>query len=403
MDKIKQDISLTSSSLPNAEMSARFERFLGFLNTDPRNISLRLSTIELGIECQAWEKLGRLVIDGISLAPDNASLRAHAGVLALRDQDYTLACEHFDFAITSGSSVHSPSILYNYAFASFYLAKHEQAYSLLTQIDPASAIQKSVNVLAARCLHHLGRPEEAIELLRLIPPDELDAEAQGVLALLLHETSNEADASEAANRALSLNPVQLDALLARASLEAESHRYDNARRDYIVATTAHPSCGRAWSGLAQIDMRDMQFDKAQEELELAVKLMPDHIGSWHMLAWVHILYGRAEEAKYAFDRSYEIDRSFGETHGGFAVVAAMQQQRKLSERHMQRARRLNPEGFSVHYAELLLLKAEGRHDEAKTLYDNIMSTAKLPSGDILGVLVEQRLAELSSKPNSVLH
>ncbi len=403
MDNIKQDMSVASSFTPNAETSARFERFSGFLNTDPKNISLRLNAIELGIECQAWDKLGQLVADGISLAPDNASLHAHAGMLALRDQNYILACEHFEFVITSDNFVSDASVLYNYAFARFYLAEYERAHSILIQIPPTSMIQKSVNVLSARCLHHLGKPEEAIELLRLIPAEEMDAEAQGVLALLLHETLKETDASEAANRALSLNPVQLDALLARASLEAESDRFDNARRDYIVATTAHPGCGRAWSGLAQIDMRDMQFDKAQEELELAVKLMPDHIGSWHMLAWIHILHGRAEDAKYAFDRSYEIDRSFGETHGGFAVVAAMQQQRKLSEQHMRRARKLNPEGFSVHYAELLLLKAEGRHDEAKALYDNVMSTAKLPSGDIMGVLVEQRLAELSSKSNPVLH
>lgn len=402
MDNINRDMSVVSFP-QNTEISARFERFLGFLNSDPKNLSLRLDVIELGIECQAWDKLPQLVDDGLARFSDNASLHAHAGMLALRDQNYALACKHYDFVVAAEHARVAPSVLYNYAFARFYLAEYEQAYSILAQIDPVSEIQKSVNVLSARCLHHMGKPETAIEVLQLISAEEMDAEAQGVLALLLHETSNDADASEAANRALSLNPVQLDALLARAALEAESDRYDNARRDYIVATTAHPACGRAWSGLAQIDMRDMQFEKAQEELERAVRLMPNHIGSWHMLAWIHILYGRAEEAKAAFDRSYEIDRSFGETHGGFAVVAAMQQQRKLSEQHMRRARKLNPEGFSVHYAELLLLKAEGKHDEAKALYDNVMSTAKLPSGDIMGVLVEQRLAELSSNSNPVLH
>ncbi len=402
MDKNKQHMPELTTVVKSPEKLAQFERFSGFLTFDPNNISLRLSVIELGIECQMWDLLKQVIYDGLNLDPDNISFRGHAGMLALRDKEYALACSHFEFVAASDNAP-SPSILYNFAFSLFYLAEYERAYSILGQIAVSSEMQKMVNVLSARCLHHIGKPEEAIELIEQLAVAEMDAETQGVFALLLHEVQRTAEASEAANRALSLNPQQLDALLARASLEAESDRYDNARRDYVVATTAHPTCGRAWSGLAQLDMRDMQFDKAQEELELAVKLMPDHIGTWHMLAWIHILHGRAEEAKYAFDRSYEVDRNFGETHGGFAVVAAMQQQRKLSEQHMRRARKLNPEGFSVHYAELLLLKAEGKHDEAKVLYERVMSSAKLPSGLLMGVAVEQRLAELSTKPDSVIH
>ncbi len=403
MENFKQDTSVAPAPAVNDDVVNRFARFIQFLSLDPKNLSLRLDAIELGIESQAWDALRSLIEDGLDQFPTNISLHVHAGMVALRDKKYPQACEHFELVVSSSPSLPQPSVLYNYAFALFYLAEYEKAYSILAGLDLLPPIRASANVLLARCLHHLGKPERAIEALQLIPAEERDAETQGVLALLLHETSNAAGASEAANRALLLNPLQLDALLARASVEAESDRYDNARRDYIVATTAHPTCGRAWSGLAQIDMRDMQFDKARDELELAVKLMPNHIGSWHMLAWIHILYGRADEAKYAFERAYEIDRSFGETHGGFAVVAAMQQQRKLSEQHMRRARKLNPEGFSVYYAELLLLKSEGRHEEAKALYENVMSTAKLPSGDIMGVLVEQRLAELSASSESPLH
>lgn len=402
MDNNRQHMPELTLVVQNPEKLAQFERFAGFLAFDPNNISLRLKVIDLGIECQVWDLLKQVIYDGLNLEPDNIFFRGHAGVLALRDKEYLLACNHFEVVAASDNEP-SPSILYNYAFSLFYLAEYERACSILEKIAPSPETQKAVSVLSARCLHHMGRLEEAIELIEQLPVAEMDAETQGVLALLLHEVQRTADASEAANLALSRNPQQLDALLARASLEAELDRYDNARRDYVVATTAHPTCGRAWSGLAQLDMRDMQFDKAQEELELAVKLMPDHIGTWHMLAWIHILHGRAEEAKYAFDRSYEVDRNFGETHGGFAVVAAMQQQRKLSEQHMRRARKLNPDGFSVHYAELLLLKAEGKNDEAKALYDMVMSSAKLPSGLLMGAAVEQRLAELSIKSDSVIH
>lgn len=395
-------MSASITPIPDQETQIRFERFQSFLKTDPNNISLRLQTIELAIKCQAWDLANQIIQDGLEIFPDNIDLHAHAGMISLKNQQYLLACEQFEFAVSRSNPV-DPAILYNYAFALFYSAQYEKAHSILEQTPVDDSLRKSVHVLSARSLHHLGKREEAVEILNQLSIDELDEEAEGVLALLLYELEKSTEALKAANHVLALNPLQLDALLARASIEAESEDFDAARVDYTTATNAHPTCGRAWSGLGQIDLRDFQFDKAQADLETAVKYMPNHIGTWHMLAWIHIMNNRADEAKYAFDRSYEIDRNFGETHGGLAVVAAMQQQRKLAEQCIRRASKLNPDGFAVYYAQLLLLQSEGKQDEAKALYDRVMTTTKLPSGETPGDLVKQRLAELSSQKNKTIH
>lgn len=399
------EMSSSLSKSLNPDLLARLERFSSFLKTDHRNVNLRLDTIGLAIECQSWDFAESIISDGLDLYPDDIDLRTYSGILFLKRQQFLLACEQFEFAINRGGSV-APAILYNYAFALFYSANYQKAFYVLESIPlHDDGLRKSIYVLLARCLHHLDRREEAIEKLDLLSMDERDSETNGLHALLLYETEKPADALKIANNVLFDNPTQLDALLARASIYGESENYDAAREDYLALTIAHPTCGRAWSGLGQIDLHNYEFDKAQTELEMAVQYMPNHIGTWHLLAWIHIMNNRAVDAKYAFDRSYEIDRNFGETHGGYAVVAAMQQEKKLAEQHMRRAKKLNPNGFAVYYAEMLLLNNEGKQDEAKALYDKVLSTAQLPtdSTQTLGDLVKQRLIELNNKQDKKIH
>lgn len=399
------DISQSQSLHLNNELKMRLDRFLGFLKVDPKNITLRLETVDLAVQLQSWDLAENIIINGLELYPENSDLYIYSGILSLKKQQFSLACEQFEFAINRNQNI-APSVLYNYAFALFYCADYEKALSILVSIKiDEDALRKPVLVLSAHCLHHLDKREEAIEKLHQLSIEELDIEVNGLLALLLYETETPDEALRIANQVLLNNPLQLEALLTRASIGFDSENYEAARMDFATAAKFHPLCGRAWLGLGQIDLHDFEFDKAQSELEIAAKNMPNHIGTWHLLAWVHIMNNRATEAKYALDRSYEIDRNFGETHGGYAVVAAMQQEKKLAEQHIRRAKKLNPNGFAVYYAEMLLLNNEGKQKEAKALYDKVLSTTHLPSNNnqTLGDLVKQRMAELNAKHSKTNH
>lgn len=229
-------------------------------------------------------------------------------------------------------------------------------------------------MLRARCLHHLGRLSEAILACRscLVVNAEND-EAHGLLALLLYDQQRNEDAAEHVESALRLNPQQREALLTAASIQTDSREYDAARATFGTLLRAHPDCGRAWLGMGMIDLVNLQFEAAQRALELAVTYMPEHIGTWHVLAWAHILCGDVPGAGEAFDRALLLDRNFGETHGGLAVIACLEGREADARESIKRATRLDPDGLSARCARMLLLQRHGQHKESQELLEAILA------------------------------
>lgn len=381
------------------EAQVRHSRLTRFLTQDPSNLSLRSQAIASAFAVGAWDEAEALLEEGFIQAPDNAELHAHAGYLALRNQQYPDAQSHFEQALANGLAL--LQIRYNLAFAQFQQGLHQESLNNLKTIAAEDGMTHDMHLLHARCLHHLGQREAAIEVLQKLASDK--PEAEGLLALLLHELDRSEDALAAANRALANDPNQLEALLARASTLIEQDQYGAARHDLEFATQQHPHCGRAWSGLAQLDFRDFNFDRAQLALEKAVVQMPNHIGTWHLLAWLFIMKGDVAQAKTAFQRSYEIDRNFGETHGGLAVIAALEGQPKLADEYIKRAKRLNPNGFAAQYAAMVLLEKQGKAAEAKALFTRVMETTHPDLGSAPGLLVARRLEELQQSDKSTKH
>jgi hypothetical protein len=82
--------------------------------------------------------------------------------------------------------------------------------------------------------------------------------------------------------------------------------------------------------------------------------MPSHLGSWHALAWVELLSEDHEAAAAAFSRAMEQDRTFGDNHGGLAIVCALRGETEVARQHIQVARRLDPFAVNAGIAEALL-------------------------------------------------
>jgi Tfp pilus assembly protein PilF len=152
--------------------------------------------------------------------------------------------------------------------------------------------------------------------------------------------------------------------------------------------------GHAWSGLGKIAFSQFDFTTAEQHLLEAVKHMANHIGTWHLLAWVYILQNAPGKARTALEKAYEIDRNFGDTHGGLAVVDVMENHDDEARVRIRKAKRLMPEGTSALYAEwLLLLKADDAAD-AKALFAATLDQLQPNSQDSRRTLVERKLYEL---------
>jgi tetratricopeptide (TPR) repeat protein len=219
------------------------------------------------------------------------------------------------------------------------------------------------------------------------------AEALGLRALLQLDMGEGQVAAAMATQALALDPDQHEAGLALGTLALWQQRIDESLVLFQHVLARQPQSGRALLGLGQNWMLRGDVAAARAALERATQVMPGHIGSWHALAWCQLIEGDLAGAKHSFDRAFAIDRTFGETHGGFALVHALRGERAEAEESIKRATRLSPEGATARYAQSLLLLDEGKVERAQAIVDGIVAK---PAGHAVVVPVDfiYRLREL---------
>jgi tetratricopeptide (TPR) repeat protein len=291
----------------------------------------------------------------------------------------------------------------------FELRQWDTARTLIDAGLQAHPGEAGLLMLRARCLHHLGRLSEAILACRnCLVVNAEDDEAHGLLALLFYDQQRNEDAAEHVESALRLNPQQREALLTAASIQTDSREYDAARATFGTLLRAHPGCGRAWLGMGMIDLVNLQTEAALRALELAATYMPEHIGTWHVLAWTHILRGNVLSAGVAFDRALLLDRNFAETHGGLAVIACLEGREADARESIKRATRLDSQGLSAQYARMLLFQRHGQHKESQEVLEAVMARPVARGGmqyrDLVAAHVRfLRMAAGQNSEPTVLH
>lgn len=349
------------------------DRLLKYLELDERNRPLRQDALQEACRAGAWLIARKLVEDGLLLHPDEAGLLELCGVSCLRARRYDDA-EHM-IALIFERGAGDSNLRYSLALAMSMQGRHGDALEQLS----GDAVIHDVEIaplLKARCLHHLDRLDDAIvECSTYLSRVPRDANGHGVMALLLYDKGGQPAASRHCRTALELDPSQCEGLLVQALIQQDAREMDGALATFDRLVSAHPTCGRGWLGKALINMGQQRMAAANEDIELAIHYMPMHIGSWHVLAWILILQGDAEGAERAFRSALELDRTFAETHGGLAAVAALQGREDEARAGIRRARGLSPDVMSAVYAEFVLFQRDGRDGEARRLVEAFVNRA----------------------------
>lgn len=349
-----------------------FDQLVSFLRKDPTNTFL------------AADLLGKLLASGqaayaITLIEElPAETRADQGLRFLEARAYLQSSNPGRAAnilrelISEGAN--APAIYHDLAFAEFaqgrFVAAEQALLPALHEHPPLPEVQ----VLHARLLHWQDRLQDALDAIDnalAMRPDNV--EAAGVRSLLLLDLNRFDEAGYAALAALSHAPGQLEAGITAGTLALWNQRVEEALTVFGSTVERHPRAGRAVAGLGQAHMLGGDIVAARQLLEHAVVLMPQHIGTWHALAWCQLLTGKRDGAQHSYERAFELDRSFGETHGGFAILHALRGETADAEAAITRARRLDPTGRSAVYAQALLLMNEGRDAEAAALVSPILA------------------------------
>lgn len=377
------------------EIRTRLQRYGGFLKQDPSNSSLAAEVAELHMRLGEFSEAQKVLDTALEAHPREPALLSCQANLCLASNNATRALEVLEGLLAEG--VDHPSIRHNLAYALLLARRPADAKAQLDVIkDRLDEVPRSL-ILLARTLHHLGEMDEAAKQIdAFLETNPQDAEALGVAAMIHLDSEHSVKAKEFADRALALDPNNIGALVANGSLALEEQDEATATKYFDHAIERNPASGRAWSGKGLSTMLRLDLDTAIEDLKKAVHYMPEHIGTWHALAWCQLLKDDFAGAEASFQKSMEIDRNFGETHGGLAVVYILQKRVVEAEPAIKRALRLDPGCFSGRFAQSLLAS---RTDPAKAqeIIRGIMKSSIVPGGAQLQESLAKAMARMQRR------
>ena len=352
---------------------SRSSQLMGFAERDPTNPILLCDLLDaLLAEGRVDEAMTR-----VQAAP--AVLQALPGVkfrqarCAMLRRDFAAAIAILQPLLVDTVAVPPAGIAHDLAYAQFALGQLDAAMHTLAIARAEGEDTVAFALLKARILHHQRQYAPALEALDVVTDGPRLAEAWGLRSLLLLDQGDTAQAMAAASHALELEPSQLEANITRGTVALGERHLDEARQAFEQVLEMDARSGRALLGMGQIDMLHGDVSGARALLEHSAREMPGHIGTWHALAWCQLLEGDLAGAKSSFDRVFAIDRTFGETHGGLALVHALRGERQEAEESIKRATRLDPHGTSARYARSVLLLDEGHPEDAKRIVDGIVA------------------------------
>jgi tetratricopeptide (TPR) repeat protein len=342
---------------------ARIARLEGYLLQDPENRHLLADMIELYLETDNAETARAFAERALAAHPHDLRLR----LLAI---DVTVAegeLEQADYALQAmlAEEPFEPAVAYQAVSIRFGQRRYQDAVDLFERYPAALGVDPDAFVIRAHCLHHLGDVKNALAdamSCLALKPDNTDA--MGLAALLELDMDNEQRAEHWARAALAHAPDNLAALVTIGSIFLSKQNLREARAVFEHALSVKEDSGRAWLGMALVDMHETRLDEAVLALAKAVMYMPNHIGSWIIQGWAHLVRGEMFAAEGSFNHALTLDRNFSESHGSLAVILALQGKADEAGLAAQLGLRLDPNCASAQFAQALLL---GQVNDARSL------------------------------------
>jgi tetratricopeptide (TPR) repeat protein len=235
----------------------------------------------------------------------------------------------------------------------------------------------------ARCRHQAGDLTQALEFCQQWVNAARDAESRGYQALLQMDRGNMADARQAAEAVLRDDPENVNAGLVAGTASIETQDIARAADQFERILTREPDNARAWLGVGLARLYQQQTAEAIAALEKATQLVPDSVGILVTLGWATVVARDVARGEQVFRRALEIDRNFGEAHGGLATVLAMQMRIDAAREAIHRARRLDPHGFGATFAQTIILELQGKHQTATDILAKLLQQAPRPDARTL--------------------
>jgi tetratricopeptide (TPR) repeat protein len=341
---------MTDASPSSAQSLARLQ---GYLATDPGNLTLRAELFAAALGSGNFALAQQQTTWVLSRTPTDFVWRHRLATLDMAQLEWEEAGFILQSLLDEGQT--DPVISYNLAYVDFARGRvAEAAVRLRPMLRQPVAALPGVLPLLMRCLHRSGEVDEALALFDLHAGANPSEQACGVASLLAIDGGRIAQAKALAENALAREPAQHEARVARATVALGERDADRALADLSVAVRGHPTDGRILSAIGMAQLLKLRLEEARAAFLQAVQYMPGHIGTWHGLAWCELLRKNLPAARNAFESALALDESFGESHGGMAVVQALGGEPVAAAQSIRRANGLDPSGLSARFAQAVL-------------------------------------------------
>ena len=352
----------------------RLDRLRSFVDRDPENVDLAIDYIRTAADEQGSSAALAAVATLSTHVVANPEFANAMGMLLLEAGD---PAEAEEFLRTVRAAVRgNPGVNYNLAFALSQQGKFAEALGEMEPVMTEWQQCTPLMLLKARCHHHLEEFDAAADAARqFLDEHPGHLEASGLLSLILSDTGQYAESVQMAREVLDERPEQLEAMLAYANGSIAEGNYAAAGKAMSAAGDRYASVGRLQVLGGQLHLLQAEHDAALEAFRKATEIMPQHIGSWHLLAWCQLLLNDVPAAKNSFESALDIDRNFAESHGGLAVALYLSGDYADAQQAVDLALRLNRHCLSGLYAQSLLDQRSGDESQAGKLIERIFRTS----------------------------
>lgn len=369
------------------DLLAQLERTEGYLGSDPENRDLLARAIDQALEAGVATRAEQHAQAALRVFPADPYFQYRYAHTLLAQSKYAEAAEIFQTLLFEHAEI---NIAVSLATCMQALRQFQGVVDVLTAFKEDPQISAQGLALFMRACHHIGDLEQGIATFRL--HEERMTNEAGVLSvasLMFFDQGDVAEATRLSDAALALGVRPTDALLTSATLALGYSDTEKAIAQFNEVLARNPEEGRSWSGLGMASMLNQDLKSASEQLEKAVKYLPNHIGTVHTLGWCKIMAGEIPAAQALFQKALDMDRNFGESHGGMAVVQALKGEREAAEGSIERALRLDPAGMAARYAQMVLNGDTADPERFKALAMRVMAKRDTAFGTNLAEMVKR--------------
>lgn len=371
-----------SSSVPPtpapADAIARHERYLA---VDPANPLLLRALGDLYHQAGDFAKALETYEKCLALDPADSAAQSRIAGVCISQHRFADAESALRAIIARDGP--DPVLFHNLGVSLYHQQRWADAAAALKQAREGGLREADNLRYLSYALHYLGDTAHALEVcdawLKLAP----SSATAGYRALLQMDDGDVAAAVHSAQQVVADEPDNPNANLVLGMWETERLEIEAAAPRFLRLTQAEPENPRAWLGLALVQLYGQQHEAAIASFHKALEFMPDNVGTIVALGWAQFAHNQIPAAEKTFRRAIEIERNFGESHGGLAVTLVWQNRREEARREIALAKRLDPKGFGLVYARSVLLALEGKRDQGERLLAQNLERSVRPDGRTL--------------------